>query len=122
MTNKEITAELFLTENSVKTYCTRIYSKLGVHTRAGAAAKAITDGLIQDQVPLLDFWALPPRRMEVAAYVAQGLENSEIATWMGIEERTVISHLQLILTDLGLSRGDRALIAAAYAKFQLFTY
>ncbi len=44
---------------------------------------------------------LSPRELEVAALVARGLSNREIATALIIGERTVESHVQSILNKLG---------------------
>jgi non-specific serine/threonine protein kinase len=44
---------------------------------------------------------LSPREREVAALVAQGLSNREIATRLTISERTAEAHVQHILTKLG---------------------
>ena len=49
---------------------------------------------------------LTPREQEVAALIAHGLTNREIATRMVITERTAESHVQHILEKLGVnSRG-----------------
>ncbi len=53
---------------------------------------------------------LTPREGEVATHVAQGLTNKQIAALMHISERTAESHVQHILTKLGLS--NRTQIAA----------
>ncbi|MBN1873964.1 MAG: response regulator [Anaerolineae bacterium] len=46
MTNKEIAGTLVITTNTVKRHLKAIFSKLEVHTRAAAAAKAITAGIL----------------------------------------------------------------------------
>ena len=46
---------------------------------------------------------LARREREVAAHVAQGLTNKQIAAQMHIAERTAESHVQHILTKLGLA-------------------
>lgn len=53
---------------------------------------------------------LTPREREVAALVARGLTNRQIATELSISERTVHTHLRRILRKLGL--GSRAQITA----------
>jgi DNA-binding NarL/FixJ family response regulator len=56
---------------------------------------------------------LTNREAEVAAHVAQGLTNKQIAALMHLSERTVESHVQHILTKLGLT--NRTQIAARKA-------
>jgi DNA-binding NarL/FixJ family response regulator len=46
MTNKELSEALFITTNTVKRHLKAIFKKLDVHTRAAAAAKAISGGLV----------------------------------------------------------------------------
>ncbi len=57
---------------------------------------------------------LSPREMEVAELVAQGLTNREIAAAAFISERTAQTHVQHILTKLGLS--NRSQIASWVAN------
>ncbi|MGO4618105.1 LuxR C-terminal-related transcriptional regulator [Nocardia sp. 2YAB30] len=57
---------------------------------------------------------LTRREVEVAAYVAQGLTNRQIATLMHISQRTVESHVQHTLTKLGFS--NRTQVAAWAAE------
>jgi len=45
-TNQDIAAALFITHNTVKRHLKAIFEKLGVHTRAAAAAKAVDGGLV----------------------------------------------------------------------------
>jgi DNA-binding CsgD family transcriptional regulator/tetratricopeptide (TPR) repeat protein len=53
---------------------------------------------------------LTPREREVAEEVAKGLTNRQVATELGISERTVHAHVRRILRKLSL--GSRAQIAA----------
>jgi DNA-binding NarL/FixJ family response regulator len=46
LTNKEIARRLIVTENTVKTYVTSLFNKLGVDSRAQAVAVAAHDGLL----------------------------------------------------------------------------
>ena len=54
--------------------------------------------------------ALSPREAEVAALVAEGLTNRQIAQRLVISERTAQNHVQHILTKLGFT--TRSQIAA----------
>ena len=55
---------------------------------------------------------LPPRQAEVAALVSAGLTNREIATRLGITERSAESHVERIRLRLGFR--SRAQVAAWY--------
>lgn len=46
MTNKEIGAELGITERTVKAYAAEVYTKLGVNNRAAAVAEGIKHGIL----------------------------------------------------------------------------
>src|SRR5581483_380170 len=59
---------------------------------------------------------LTPRQREVAALVAQGLSNRQIAERLVITERTAESHVERIRTRLGFR--SRAQIAAWYVAGQ----
>jgi DNA-binding NarL/FixJ family response regulator len=45
--NKEIARELFVSEATVKSHLSHVYTKLGVDTRAGAVATAIERRIIR---------------------------------------------------------------------------
>jgi DNA-binding NarL/FixJ family response regulator len=57
--------------------------------------------------------AISAREEQVAALVAEGLSNRQIATRLHLSERTVENHVTHILTKLGFE--SRARIAAWYA-------
>jgi DNA-binding NarL/FixJ family response regulator len=57
---------------------------------------------------------LSPRELEVAALVADGMTNKEIATALYLSERTAQNHVQHILTKLGVA--NRTQIAAWYRR------
>lgn len=73
--------------------------------RAGALVARIDD---ERDAPLT------PREREVAALVALGLTNREIATRLFLSERTAQNHVQHILTKLGLR--NRGQIAVRFAQ------
>ncbi|HWB71056.1 MAG TPA: FHA domain-containing protein [Egibacteraceae bacterium] len=55
---------------------------------------------------------LSPRQREVLGYLQQGLTNPEIATRLGVTERTVKAHCQEVFERLG-ARNRTAAVAAA---------
>ncbi len=69
-------------------------------------AEAVIDDLTAAKRPVV----LSRREQEVAALVARGLTNREIARTLFPSERTAENHVQHILTKLGF--GSRAQIAA----------
>lgn len=71
------------------------------------------DALLEAQGPV-DAGPLSPREAEVAALVAQGLTNREIARSLVISERTAQNHVQHILTKLSLA--TRRDVAAWYRE------
>jgi DNA-binding CsgD family transcriptional regulator len=81
----------------------RMARRLGMAPLAGMAAQAG-----QASRP-----ALSPREEQVAALVAEGLSNRQIATRLKMSERTAENHVTHILTKLDFS--SRARIAAWYA-------
>ena len=58
--------------------------------------------------------SLTPRETEVAALVAEGLSNRELAARLGITERSAESHLERIRLRLGFR--SRAQVAAWYVR------
>jgi pimeloyl-ACP methyl ester carboxylesterase/DNA-binding CsgD family transcriptional regulator len=58
--------------------------------------------------------ALTPRQLQVAALVAEGLTNRQIAERLGIQERSAEGHLERIRQRLGV--GSRAQVAAWWAR------
>ena len=57
---------------------------------------------------------LTPRQLQVAALVADGLTNRQIAGWLGIEERSAEGHVERIRQRLGVR--SRAQIATWWAS------
>jgi DNA-binding NarL/FixJ family response regulator len=90
--------------HSLATDCARQATNLGMRpfvTRAQQLADRLGEVLAGP---------LTPREREVAALVAQGLTNREIAGRLYLSERTAQNHVQHILTKLNLS--NRSQIAA----------
>lgn len=51
LTNAQIAASLFITENTVKTHVARVFDKLGIHERVQAVIIAYDTGLVAPQTP-----------------------------------------------------------------------
>jgi DNA-binding CsgD family transcriptional regulator len=68
-----------------------------------AAGSTVPDGI------------LTRRQRQVAALVAEGLSNKQIATRLGVSRRTVETHVEHILARLGF--GSRAQVAAWAARY-----
>ena len=81
-----------------------------------AAYSARTRALVEriDSAPGQPVPVLSPREAEVAALVAEGLTNRQIAARLVISERTAQNHVQHILTKLGFA--TRSQIAAWSAR------
>jgi DNA-binding CsgD family transcriptional regulator len=82
--------------SSMAADCARRATTLGMPAFA-ARAQEMVDRLQMPAGPLT------PREREVAALVAQGLTNRQIAARLCLSERTAQNHVQHILTKLGLS-------------------
>ena len=78
-----------------------------------ARIRAVTS---HDHAPRERPGGLTKRELEVAALVAAGASNRDIADELVISERTAESHVQNILTKLGF--GSRAQIASWYVGVQ----
>jgi DNA-binding NarL/FixJ family response regulator len=76
--------------------------------RIDAALAGSRDAKTRDGGPL------SPREREVAALVAEGRTNKEIAAALYLSERTAQNHVQHILTKLGVA--NRTQIAAWYRE------
>ncbi|WP_328946340.1 helix-turn-helix transcriptional regulator [Streptomyces sp. NBC_00250] len=70
-------------------------------------APATETGSAQEEAPTV---ALTPREEQVAALVAQGMSNKQIAAQLVVSPRTVEGHVEHILAKLGFT--SRAHIAA----------
>jgi NarL family two-component system response regulator YdfI len=81
-----------------------IIEKLLAHTGGGTPLRARAEGGL----------TLTPREAEVLASVAHGDRNKEIATALGISERTVKAHLASIFNKFGVDSRAAAIAVAAH--------
>lgn len=63
------------------------------------------------------FAGLTPREQEVVRFLAQGLDNHQIAAHLCISEKTVRNHLSGILTKIGVESRARAIVLAREAGY-----
>jgi DNA-binding NarL/FixJ family response regulator len=76
-----------------------------------AAARILAKGMrTRSEAPAAD--PLTERELEVLAHVGRGLSNKEIATALGITERTARTHVSNILGKLGLASRTQAALYA----------
>ena len=80
-----------------------------------AAARILAKGMrTRSTAPAVD--PLTERELEVLALVGRGLSNKEIATELGITERTARTHVSNILGKLGLASRTQAALYAVDRK------
>jgi DNA-binding NarL/FixJ family response regulator len=80
-----------------------------------AAARILAKGMrLRSAAPAVD--PLTERELEVLALVGRGLSNKEIATDLGITERTARTHVSNILGKLGLASRTQAALYAVDRK------
>jgi two-component system, NarL family, response regulator LiaR len=80
-----------------------------------AAARILAKGMrTRSEAPPVD--PLTERELEVLALVGRGLSNKEIATDLGITERTARTHVSNILGKLGLASRTQAALYAVDHK------
>ena len=108
-TNRQIAAALAIAERTVDKHVERILRKLGLPSRTAVAAWVVENGLAGI--------VLSSREQEVAILIARGLTNRQIASELGLTERTVDSHVEHILRKLRFR--SRAQIAAWAAEHRL---
>jgi DNA-binding CsgD family transcriptional regulator len=83
----------------------------GYRIRIGAHAELELQAIAQADAPA---WSLTPRQLEIARLAAEGLSNAEIGEALGIQRRTVATHLEQVYRRLGLrSRAELGRILAA---------
>ena len=61
---------------------------------------------------------LMPREREVAALIARGLSNKQVAGQLVITERTVASHVEHFLDKLGFTSRNRSSVQSAWRRFE----
>lgn len=76
-----------------------------------AAAKALTASL---RAPKSAVEELTPRERDVVVLIAEGGTNRQIATRLGVTERTARTHVSNILTKLGLASRTQAAMWAVH--------
>jgi DNA-binding CsgD family transcriptional regulator len=78
----------------------------------GAQMSRDDDTVLMEVPDVEDKPVLSPRQQEVLQYLKEGLTNPEIATRLGVTERTVKAHCQEVFDRLG-ARNRTAAVAAA---------
>jgi site-specific DNA recombinase len=117
--NPQIGNELDISGRTATQHVYRILAKLGVPSRAAAAAAAIRLGLFDDAEPLAgDGLRLTPRELEVLRLVTEGRSNPQIGYELGISSGMAHQHVSRILAKLGVR--SRAAAAAAAIRLGLF--
>jgi DNA-binding CsgD family transcriptional regulator len=120
--NREVADALFLSVGTVRTHLEHIYAKLGVRTRAHAAAQVINASLASsragapvrellrqvDATELAAVYALTDRELEVLARASVGDSNAAIAATLHIAPETVKKHLDHVYAKLGVGRRSEA--------------
>ena len=67
------------------------------------------DGAVTHVLPLAE---LTPRERAVLDGIAEGLDNTEIATWLGLSEKTVRNHITRIFDKIGVAHRYQAIVLA----------
>lgn len=105
MRNKEIAANLFLSEKTVESHIGSILNALGSPTRVGIGNAVPREAHVNTATG-----GLTGRQLDVARLVAQGITNSQIAATLQISDKTVEKHIAGIFERLGVR--SRTAIAA----------
>jgi DNA-binding NarL/FixJ family response regulator len=96
--NREVAAALHISDHTVRAHVSRTLAAFGVATRSGLPAAMRQD----PDAPAETRPALTPRQREVVALVASGLPNDEVATRLGLSQRTVERHVSDVLVRWSL--------------------
>jgi D-alanyl-D-alanine carboxypeptidase/D-alanyl-D-alanine-endopeptidase (penicillin-binding protein 4) len=83
-------------------------AELMVSIRRAVAMGADEPGMLRRETR----YELTPRQREVLGLIVEGLDNREIATRLGISERTARAHVSAVLERLGASNRTQAAVAA----------
>lgn len=101
LTNREIAAELFLGIRTVEGYVASALKQLGLSRREELASVVLP---VDVPAPASgEAVRLTLRQGQVAALVAAGASNAEIAAALGISEKTVDKHMTVIKERTGVS-------------------
>ena len=95
---RDVAAALHISDHTVRAHVSRTLAAFGVATRSGlpAAMHQASDPSAETRP------TLTPRQQEVVALVAAGLPNDEIATRLGLSQRTVERHVSDVLVRWSL--------------------
>lgn len=116
LTNREIAARLFLGVRTVEGYVAGALRTLGLRRRSELASASLPVRLDTRRGPSgapSDEVLLPLRQGQVAALIAAGATNADIAATLGISEKTVDKHIVAIKERFGVS--TRTAVAAAFS-------
>ncbi len=102
--NPAIARLRFLSLGTVKSHAAEVLAVLGLRSRVHLAALLAPVG-DEDAAAHLS-----PRQAQVARLIAAGLRNAEIASRLGLSERTVEKHVSAVLDRLDVT--SRAAVAA----------
>ena len=97
----QLGARALLTKNAT-------LAELMVSMRRAVAMEADEPGIL----PRGTRYELTPRQREVLGLIVEGLDNREIATRLGISERTARAHVSAVLERLGATNRTQAAVAA----------
>ena len=109
MNNRQIAERLFLNERAVRLHLERVFRVMDIHGRA--MLPATLAGIVESRT-LAPQIALTERQEAVAAQVAAGLTNAQIAEVLGMSVKTVEKHLRDVFARWSVN--SRSAVAAAW--------